>query len=276
MTACIFLDIDGTLLDHEIGIQESSKAAIAQAQANGHRVCLATGRPKPEVEDEILSIPFDGCIYSCGAMVESNGNVLFYEPFPQELVKHMILLMQTHAIGFNLEGSRTSFLDPTGYDFFHSLFQRSMKDNSELARQYMAAIRMHPLQELKETDTLQIMKIATFITRESRLDEFDRQLPAQLKHIHHGFHEGCTNGEIYNHAITKATGMDCLLSHFQISLEASIAIGDSLNDAEMIRHCSIGVAMGNACEELKLISDMITTTSKEDGIYNCLKKLKLI
>ena len=70
--------------------------------------------------------------------------------------------------------------------------------------------------------------------------------------------------------------MDCLLSHFQISLEASIAIGDSLNDAEMIRHCSIGVAMGNACEELKLISDMITTTSKEDGIYNCLKKLKLI
>ena len=118
MNACIFLDIDGTLLDHEIGIQESSKAAIAQAQANGHRVCLATGRPKPEVEDEILSIPFDGCIYSCGAMVESNGNVLFYEPFPQELVKHMILLMQTHAIGFNLEGSRTSFLDPTGYDFF--------------------------------------------------------------------------------------------------------------------------------------------------------------
>ena len=90
MNACIFLDIDGTLLDHEIGIQESSKAAIAQAQANGHRVCLATGRPKPEVEDEILSIPFDGCIYSCGAMVESNGNVLFYEPFPQELVKHMI------------------------------------------------------------------------------------------------------------------------------------------------------------------------------------------
>ena len=78
MKACIFLDIDGTLLDHEIGIQESSRIAIAQAQANGHRVCLATGRPKPEVDDEIQAIPFDGCIYSCGAMVESHGKVLFY------------------------------------------------------------------------------------------------------------------------------------------------------------------------------------------------------
>lgn len=37
MKACIFLDIDGTLLDHEIGIQESSRIAIAQAQANGHQ-----------------------------------------------------------------------------------------------------------------------------------------------------------------------------------------------------------------------------------------------
>lgn len=70
MKTCIFLDIDGTLLDHEIGIQESSRTAIAQAQANGHRVCLATGRPKTEMDEEILSIPFDGYIYSCGAMVE--------------------------------------------------------------------------------------------------------------------------------------------------------------------------------------------------------------
>ena len=94
MNACIFLDIDGTLLDHEIGIQESSRIAIAQAQANGHRVCLATGRPKPEVDDEIQAIPFDGCIYSCGAMVESHGKVLFYKPFSQELVLHMMHLLQ--------------------------------------------------------------------------------------------------------------------------------------------------------------------------------------
>ena len=42
MKACIFLDIDGTLLDHEIGIQESSRIAIAQAQANGHRAVSYT------------------------------------------------------------------------------------------------------------------------------------------------------------------------------------------------------------------------------------------
>lgn len=276
MKSCIFLDIDGTLLDHDIGIQESSRTAIAQAQANGHKVCLATGRPKPEVDDEIQSIPFDGCIYSCGAMVESKDTQLFNQPLSKEMVTRMISLLQKYTIGFNLEGSRTSFLDSIGYSFFHSLFQKNMQDNSELAHQYMAAIRMHSLDDLKEEDTLQIMKIATFITEDSRLREFDRQLPPQLKHIHHGNRDSCMNGEIYDRSITKATGIDCLLSHFHIPLEAAVAIGDSLNDAEMLSHCHIGAAMGNACEELKQISDMITTSSKEDGIYNCLKSLKLI
>ncbi|MFQ7538894.1 MAG: HAD hydrolase family protein [Clostridium sp.] len=107
------LDIDGTLLDHEIGIQESSRTAIAQAQANGHRVCLATGRPKTEMDEEILSIPFDGYIYSCGAMVESRDRVLFYQPLEKEIVKEPIPLLQRYAIGFNLKAAEHPSLIPS-------------------------------------------------------------------------------------------------------------------------------------------------------------------
>lgn len=278
MKTCIFLDIDGTLLDHEIGIQESSRTAIAQAQANGHRVCLATGRPKTEMDEEILAIPFDGYIYSCGAMVESRDRVLFYQPLEKEIVKELIPLLQRYAIGFNLEGSRASFLDSVGYSFFHSMLQRGkgMENNSELVRQYMASIRMHKLDEFREKDMQQIMKIATFITKDSQLQEFDRHLPPHLKHLHHLENDRCTNGEIYDRALTKATGIDCLLNHFQMPVSNTVAIGDSLNDAEMIMHCHTGVAMANACDALKEVSDMVTTSSKKHGIYHCLKTLNLI
>jgi len=47
----LFLDIDGTLLTPDDTIEESTKAAISQVQANGMEVFLATGRPLHEIDD---------------------------------------------------------------------------------------------------------------------------------------------------------------------------------------------------------------------------------
>ena len=56
----------------------------------------------------------------------------------------------------------------------------------------------------------------------------------------------------------------------------TVAFGDSLNDIEMIQTASIGVAMGNGRQELKDVADFVTTHVEADGIYNGVKKLKLI
>ena len=67
-----------------------------------------------------------------------------------------------------------------------------------------------------------------------------------------------------------------MLEYVDGTKEDVVVFGDDYNDLIMFKPEWTSIAMGNACEELKLISDMITTTSKEDGIYNCMKKLKLI
>ena len=55
-----------------------------------------------------------------------------------------------------------------------------------------------------------------------------------------------------------------------------MAFGDGGNDSGMLRHAGIGVAMGNANEEVKAAADYVTTSVDEDGIYKALKHFGVI
>ena len=54
-----------------------------------------------------------------------------------------------------------------------------------------------------------------------------------------------------------------------------MAFGDGGNDIEMLRHAGIGVAMGNANDEVKAAADIVTTSVDDDGVANSINKLVL-
>ena len=74
----------------------------------------------------------------------------------------------------------------------------------------------------------------------------------------------------------KNTGIDAVIAHFGIKLEETMAFGDGGNDIDMLKHAGIGVAMGNAGENVKEIADYITTSVDDDGITNALKHFNVI
>ena len=53
---------------------------------------------------------------------------------------------------------------------------------------------------------------------------------------------------------SKAVGIDKIIEHYGISLHETMAFGDGGNDMAMLRHAGIGVAMGNAGDEVKAVS----------------------
>ena len=55
----------------------------------------------------------------------------------------------------------------------------------------------------------------------------------------------------FKKAFTKGTAIQLICQHYHASLQDTIAFGDSMNDSEMIQCAGIGIAMENACEELK-------------------------
>lgn len=275
----IFIDIDGTLLNHATGeIPASSLQAIQQARANGHRIFLCTGRPLPDLNDFILALPLDGMILSCGAHVIADGNSIYEYPFPKQELQELIAYMQKHDIGFVLEGSKRNYLTPFAYSLFHNFVSTDNKVNSEMARIIMAQTGMLPLHEMKAEDMNQILKISIF----SRSREYTQRMVHKLpKHLYGFLHENghidVLNGEISVRGINKATGIDRILAYYKkYSLVDTIAIGDSLNDMEMIQHAGIGIAMGNAVEPLKAVADYVTEDISDDGFYKAFQHLHIL
>ncbi|MEO7767349.1 MAG: Cof-type HAD-IIB family hydrolase, partial [Ferruginibacter sp.] len=72
--------------------------------------------------------------------------------------------------------------------------------------------------------------------------------------------------EIMDRRASKSNAIAFLLKKYGIDKDEIIAIGDNFNDKGMIEFAGIGVAMGNAPNEIKMIADYVTDTNDHDGV----------
>src|SRR5699024_11458558 len=80
------------------------------------------------------------------------------------------------------------------------------------------------------------------------------------------------NFEVNEKGVNKAEGLRTLCKKLNITMDEVMAVGDSLNDFKMINEVGIGIAMGNAQEEILEIADYVTLTNREDGVAEAIKK----
>ncbi|MBR2353964.1 MAG: Cof-type HAD-IIB family hydrolase [Clostridia bacterium] len=74
------------------------------------------------------------------------------------------------------------------------------------------------------------------------------------------------NLEVYAPTAGKGSALLALAKRLGIAPDATIAVGDSPNDSDMIRKAGLGLAMGNACEELKAIAREVICTNDEHAM----------
>lgn len=82
--------------------------------------------------------------------------------------------------------------------------------------------------------------------------------------------------DLLNKTNSKARGIQDVLQHFGLNFADAMAFGDGLNDIEMLEKVGIGVAMGNAVPELKVVANYITRPISQDGILYALEQLHVI
>jgi len=83
-----------------------------------------------------------------------------------------------------------------------------------------------------------------------------------------GFH----NIEFTAANVNKGLGLKFLAKELGISIEETMAVGDSGNDAEMLMAAGLGVAMENASKEIKAIADVVTLTNEECGVAHAIEQ----
>lgn len=87
---------------------------------------------------------------------------------------------------------------------------------------------------------------------------------------------GIVNGELASKAFNKGKAVERLCEFLGVSRADTIAVGDSMNDLEMLQAVETGVCMANGSPSLQKIAEMVCPSVTEDGLYKAFEKLQLI
>ncbi len=268
MKKVIFLDVDGTLVSHKNrSMPESTKKALIEAKKNGHYLVLCTGRTCSLISQDLLQY-FDGVVASAGHHIFWGEKEIAHICIPKEalfitstvLTKHNAsFIFQSHSGRYATESSKLSF-----NKFFMDCY------GLDVSKNYIDGNHEHAY---NRDDIESIM----YIDAKGTIEEVQKDIGNSLRVTGASFgYERVHNGEISITGVNKATGIETVLNHIGLTQEDSIAFGDGLNDLEMIEYAHIGVAMGNAEDELKAIANLVTDHVDENGIYNGFTQLNLI
>ena len=272
----IFIDIDGTLFDHKKDdIPESAKEAILSAKSKGHKIFLSTGRPYADIDKEILDFPLDGMIVSCGAVVYVENKPIYCKTYPQKELINLIQFMSNNNIGFSLDGIHKNYLSEEAFICLSDLMFKNNED-SELSRAMMAKNNCFPFEEMKEEDLKEVVKISIFTKNKESCEKLFQKIPDSLTgFMYKNYHLDLYNGEISIKGITKATGLKQITNYLNKAIEATVAIGDSLNDLDILQAAGLSICMGNGADECKKVADFTTKDISDDGLAYALKHFNL-
>lgn len=271
----IFLDIDGTLTEPGKNVPPPSAVeAIHRAQAGGHKVVVCSGRNYGMLFP-VLKFGFDGLIASAGGYIEYDSQVVYDCPMTPEQQARVLDIFKESGIYRTIGGRNCSYTDEGFKEF---LAQNAQSEaNSELLRWRIQIERELDIRPMSEYDGEPIYGMAFMSRGAERLEKPMRLLQDEFNFcIQDKDACGIVNGELSSKAFHKGKAVERLCEFLGISKADTIAVGDSMNDLEMLQAVETGVCMANGSPSLKKIAHMICPSVTEDGLYSAFEKLQLI
>ncbi|WP_445506609.1 Cof-type HAD-IIB family hydrolase [Niallia sp. 03190] len=262
----IVLDMDDTLLQDDHTISEVTKKALMDAQELGVKVVLASGRPT-------------------FAMVQSAIDL--------DLAKYGSFILSFNGAKItNCHTNEEMFSSTLPPETVHNLFEISKRENVWIHTYVGDSIvteENNPFTEIESQLTgLPITQVSNFVEsiqepvvkvlmvkEEEHLKKVESLLQDELQHKLSVMRSKPYFLEFTEKGVTKGTSLELLINKLGITRDEVIAIGDSYNDLAMIEFAGLGVAMGNAPEDIKKIADYTTDTNNNDGVAKVVEKFIL-
>jgi len=251
----VALDVDGTMVDWENRMTDTVREAVHAIKDSGVHVVISTGRAIPGVLDAARNLRLDD-----GIAVASNGAVV-HTYSPVEVV-HTVTFDASEAVRRVLEHIPDALVAVeavgTGYRISAPF----------------------PEWEIDGTVTIQTVDelVAEPVTRviirapEHDVEEFGRLVHGLgLNEVNYNI--GYTAWlDIAPDGVSKASGLEVVCERLGVDRADVLAVGDGMNDYEMLRWAGRGVAMGQGSDELKAVADDVTGTVLEDGLATELRR----
>lgn len=259
----ICLDLDGTLLTDEKTITPYTKQIIQELMKDGHHVMISTGRPYRASEIYYKELGLKTPIVNFnGAFVHHPVDDSFktiHEPLDLTISKEIF----SQVKDLNIQNIIAEVKDHVFFHYHDEYLIQGFSMGNPLVRSgnLMDNLTEGPTSILIHAEEQHIPTIREHLTNVYAESIEHRRWGAPYPVI-----------EIVKKGITKAVGVETVSRYLNVEQQHIIAFGDEDNDNEMIKYAGIGVAMGNAIDELKELADTVTFSNNEDGVARFLEK----
>ncbi len=259
----VFFDIDDTLYSPKLGVTDKTKQAIKKLRENGHLAFICTGRSKAMIFPFILDVGFDGIIAGAGTYAEYDGKVLMRHDMDEEVVARDVRKLR--ECGFKTV--------PEGHDFLYYENMETWDDTYKAVYGLFMENIGEAMREIPADERgMCAAKISSVFTKESQYEKAQKVFEGDYTVVNHGN----LLLELIPKGFSKAEGIKKIIELLNIPHENTYAIGDSMNDYEMIEFVKHGIAMGNSDERIVKIADFMTETIENEGVYKALLHFGLI
>jgi Cof subfamily protein (haloacid dehalogenase superfamily) len=205
----------------------------------------------------VNDIEVDGYItVNGGYCITSAGEVIFESAFPRATVERVIDLSEQYGFDLNVMTHQDMYVSSMG----------------ERVKKIASMINIMPtVADVRAIAATQpVVQMCPYISRELE-QEIMPLLPDCV-----GSRWIETFMDLNKRGVDKSLGIQQVMNYYGLTMAEAMAFGDGGNDLPMVRDAAVGVAMGNACDELKAVADYITSSVDEDGVSRALEHFGLI
>ena len=252
MIKAVFLDIDGTMVSFDTHrVPDTTIRALHEARRRGVKVFVATGRSGRDI-DNLCGLEFDGYITLNGAYCCVGDEVVFKKSIPVEDVAAFVRYVEE--------------VEPVSCFFVEAGKVSANMMNEQMAQMMeMVKFTPRPIVPSREFVGREIFQMTAFFPLEQERSIMEL-LPECVSTRWYP-----TFTDIVARGVDKGVGLEKIGEYFGFSADEMMALGDGGNDISMIKYAGVGVAMGNAGDEVKLAADYVTTSVDDDGVGNALR-----
>ncbi|MBU3112820.1 Cof-type HAD-IIB family hydrolase [Clostridium lacusfryxellense] len=268
----ICIDMDGTLLNDKKTISERNIKAIRLAYDRGVRISVCTGRifTSAEAFSDLLGVK-SPVIAANGAYIreKDRDEVIYTSSIGIERCKKLLSVFRKYDIYPHYYTNERIFTENVEYSSrFYEATNKTLPKDKQIKvvlvedwdlifKKYEAeifkAIGIHSnLEKIREAK-ISIRDMNEFEVVSSHFDNF----------------------EVTGKGVSKGNAVQVLANYYGIDSKQVICIGDSENDLSMIKYAGLGIAMGNADENVKEAAGYITDNNNCDGVAKAIEKFVL-
>ena len=263
----IALDIDGTLTNSRKELTPRTRYALLEAQAQGKKVIIASGRHPLGVYPIARDLRLDA--YG-GYIMSFNGSkiiecatdrTIVSKFFPREYLADIVGVIKDSNVTIITFDEKRIYANTKVNDYTY-IERDVLKTDMVVVEDFVSEIKFDVNKILLAGEPYELDEYQKILTkRYDGLLEIYKSAPYFL--------------ELMPFGVSKGSMLPLLLEKLGVSRDELIAFGDNYNDMTMIGYAGMGVAMGNGEPEIKKIANYVCASNDEDGIADVIYKFVL-